>query len=53
MSFDSKTVSNDGFLIRRVAAENNITTFTSLDTVNVLLEVLEEITFEVATIDGQ
>jgi carbamoyl-phosphate synthase large subunit len=45
----SKT-NNDGFLIRRVAAENNITCFTSLDTVNALLDVLDEITIKVGTI---
>ena len=44
--------SKDGFLIRRVAAENNVTVFTSLDTVRVLLDVLEEITFSVSTIDA-
>ena len=44
------SANNDGFLIRRVAAENNITLFTSLDTVNALLDVLEEITIKVGTI---
>ena len=47
---DSAT--KDGFLIRRVAAENNVTVFTSLDTVRVLLDVLEEITMGVSTIDS-
>ncbi|HIU42872.1 MAG TPA: carbamoyl-phosphate synthase large subunit [Candidatus Ventrousia excrementavium] len=42
----------DGFLIRRCAVENNITTFTSLDTVAVLLDVLEEITVGISTIDA-
>ncbi len=42
----------DGFLIRRVATENGVTVFTSLDTVKVLLNVLEEITFSVSTIDA-
>ena len=32
----------DGVLIRRCATENNVTMFTSLDTVRVLLDVLEE-----------
>lgn len=41
----------DGFLIRRAAVENHVTIFTSLDTVAVLLNVLEEITVGVATID--
>ena len=47
---DSST-SKDGYQIRRCAVENNVTTFTSLDTVNVLLDVLEEITMGVSTID--
>ena len=42
----------DGFAIRSVAVENNITVFTSLDTVRVLLDVLEEITFSVSTVDA-
>ena len=40
----------DGLAIRRTAIENNVTMFTSLDTVRVLLDVLEEITIEVSTI---
>ncbi len=40
----------DGVAIRRCAIENNVTTFTSLDTVKVLLDVLEEQTIKVATI---
>ena len=42
----------DGVAIRRCATENNVTTFTSLDTVRVLLDVLEEMTLTVSTIDG-
>ncbi len=42
---------HDGLQIRRTAVENNIPVFTSLDTVNVLLNVLEEITMGVSTID--
>ncbi len=41
----------DGFLIRRTAVENNVTVFTSLDTVAVLLDVLAEITMGVSCID--
>ena len=41
----------DGILIRRHAVEHNVTMFTSLDTVSVLLDVLEEITVGVSTID--
>ena len=43
---------NDGIMIRRAAVENNVTIFTSLDTVTVLLDVLEEITVGVSTIDS-
>ncbi len=43
----------DGHEIRRTAVENNVTTFTSLETVKVLLDVLEEITFGVSTIDAK
>ncbi|MBP5313658.1 MAG: carbamoyl-phosphate synthase large subunit [Eggerthellaceae bacterium] len=42
----------DGVAIRRVAAENNVTMLTSLDTVRMLLDVLEEVTFGVSTIDA-
>jgi carbamoyl-phosphate synthase large subunit len=41
----------DGYLIRRCAVENNVTLFTSPDTVNALLDVLEDITFRVSTIN--
>ncbi len=40
----------DGIEIRRCASENNVTMFTSLDTVRVLLDVLEEITIGISTI---
>ncbi len=40
----------DGFAIRRVAVENNVTVFTSLDTVGALLNVLDDITMKVSTI---
>ena len=42
----------DGHQIRRCAVENNVTMFTSLDTVKVLLDVLEETTLGISTIDG-
>ena len=42
----------DGVAIRRCATENNITMLTSLDTVKVLLEVLEETTIGISTIDA-
>ena len=40
-----KTTSNDGFLIRRVAAENSISCFTSLDTAYAILRVVESMSF--------
>ncbi len=43
---------SDGQKIRRLTTENNVTTFTSLDTVNVLLDVLEETTLTISTIDA-
>ncbi len=43
---------NDGLLIRHCATENNVTMFTSLDTVRVLLDVLEETTLTVSTINS-
>lgn len=42
----------DGIAIRRCATENNITMLTSLDTVKVLLDVLEETTMGISTIDA-
>ena len=43
----------DGYDIRRAAAENNVTLFTALETVSVLLNALESITMGVSTIDGK
>ena len=40
----------DGHVIRRCAIDNNVPVFTSLDTVRVLLDVLEENTMGVSTI---
>ena len=42
----------DGYEIRQVAVENNVTLLTSLETVGVLLDVLEDITMGVSTIDA-
>ena len=42
----------DGVAIRRTASQNNVTMLTSLDTVKVLLDVLEENTIGVSTIDA-
>ena len=42
----------DGYEIRRLATENNVTIFTALDTVKVLLDVLEETTITISTIDA-
>ncbi len=43
---------SDGVQIRRLATENNVTLFTALDTVRVLLDVLEETTLTISTIDA-
>ena len=48
---DSIDQETDGTIIRRCAVENNIAMFTALDTVRVLLDVLEEITLCISTID--
>ena len=44
---------NDGRLIRRAAIDNNVAVFTCLDTVKVLLDVLEEITMGISVIDKE
>jgi len=44
--------SHDGVKIRKFAIESNVTMFTSLDTVRVLLDVLEETTLCISTIDA-
>jgi carbamoyl-phosphate synthase large subunit len=43
----------DGAQLRQVATEYNVTMFTSLDTVAALLDVLEETTFTISTIDAE
>ena len=43
---------HDGQMIRQCATENNVTIFTALDTVRVLVEVLEETTITISTIDA-
>ena len=43
---------SDGYKIRSTATENNVTMFTALDTVKVLLDVLEETTLRISTIDA-
>ena len=44
--------SSDGAKLRQCATENNVTMFTALDTVRVLLDVLEETTLTISTIDA-
>ena len=51
-SVGSMDQQKDGFEIRQLAIENNITVCTSLDTVRVLLDVLEDITITISTIDS-
>ena len=43
----------DGAQIRRCASQNNITMLTSLDTVKMLLDVLEEVTIGISVIDAE
>jgi len=42
----------DGLEIRQLSTEHNVTMFTALDTVKVLLDVLEETTLTISTIDA-
>ncbi len=50
---NSVSEESDGYKIRRCAVENNVTMFTALDTVKVLLDVLEEMTITISTIDKE
>ncbi|MBO5060716.1 MAG: carbamoyl-phosphate synthase large subunit [Clostridia bacterium] len=50
---NSLSEQSDGYKIRRCAVENNVTMFTALDTVKVLLDVLEEMTITISTIDKE
>ena len=43
----------DGIAIRQCAAQNNVAMLTSLDTVKMLLDVLEEVTLGISTIDAE
>ncbi|MBE6649913.1 MAG: carbamoyl-phosphate synthase large subunit [Ruminococcaceae bacterium] len=43
---------SDGHQIRQCAVQNNVTIFTALDTVKVLLDVLEETTLGISTINS-
>ncbi|MEG2083246.1 MAG: carbamoyl-phosphate synthase large subunit, partial [Oscillospiraceae bacterium] len=52
-NLDEQSQISDGAIIRRCATAHNTTMFTSLDTVKVLLDVLEEITLCISTIDGE
>ena len=49
---DPSDSESDGTQIRQVATENNVSLFTSLDTVKALLDVLEETTLTISTIDA-
>ena len=51
MTNNDNKVRKDGFQIRREAVEHNIPTLTSLDTVHILLDVLESITIRVSVIN--
>jgi len=49
---DPGSTGNDGTQIRQIATEYNVSLFTALDTVKVLLDVLEETTLTISTIDA-
>ena len=49
---DPSDSESDGLQIRQLATENNVSLFTSLDTVKALLDVLEETTLTISTIDA-
>ncbi len=49
---DPASTGNDGVQIRQIATEHNVSLFTALDTVRVLLDVLEETTLTISTIDA-
>lgn len=51
MSQKNKNSRADGFLIRRVSAENSISCMTSLDTANTLLNVLESLSFSMVSMN--
>ena len=51
-SVGSPSSTSDGYQIRKYAIESNVTLFSSLDTVKVLLDVLEETTLCISTIDA-
>ena len=48
---NKKNTSADGFLIRRVSAENNISCMTSLNTANALAKVLESLSFSMVSMN--
>ena len=50
---EGETQNDDGRIIRRSAIDNNVAVFTCLDTVKVLLDVLEEITMGISVIDKE
>ncbi len=49
---DPGSSENDGIQIRQISTEYNVTLFTALDTIKVLLDVLEETTLTISTIDA-
>ena len=51
-SVSAAGTTKDGYKLRTVATENNVSVFTALDTVKVLLDVLEETTLRISTIDA-
>ncbi len=52
-SSEGRNQNTDGYMITRAAIDNNVAVFTCLDTVKVLLDVLEEITMGISVIDKE
>lgn len=53
MTDDREDMANDGVKIRRSAIDNSVPVFTCLDTVEAVIQVLEQTTMNVSTIDAE
>ena len=53
MTDDADDTAKDGVKIRRCAIDNSVPVFTCLDTVEAVIQVLEQTTMSVSTIDAE
>jgi hypothetical protein len=53
MTDDREDYAKDGVKIRRYAIDNSVPVFTCLDTVEAVIQVLEQTTMNVSTIDAE